>query len=46
MFDTLKRLWIDGKLTADLLQRALNEKGWITQQQYDEIININQEDSA
>ncbi|MBW7475962.1 XkdX family protein [Paenibacillus oenotherae] len=46
MFEYLKRLYDAGKLTADMLQRAVTDKGWITQQQYDEIVNNNQEGSA
>ncbi|MFS1513620.1 XkdX family protein [Chengkuizengella sp. SCS-71B] len=37
MFDTLKRLYDTGKLNAAGLQNAIS-KGWITQEQYNQII--------
>lgn len=46
VYEALKRLYDTGKLTEDMLQRALNEKSWITQEQYNDIINTNQEGSA
>lgn len=36
MFDTLKRLYDSGKLTKDMLGRAIG-KSWITAEQYKEI---------
>ena len=36
MFETLKRLYDNGKLTSDGLNNAV-AKGWITQAQADEI---------
>ena len=37
MYDTLTRLYTEGKLTEAGLQNAVT-KGWITQEQMDEII--------
>ena len=39
MFDTLKRLYSDGKLTDTGLENAV-AKGWITQEQADEIKGV------
>lgn len=36
MFESLTRLWLKGKLTVELLQRAV-DKAWITADQADEI---------
>ena len=36
MFETLKRLYVEGKLTGDGLASAL-DKRWITQEQLEEI---------
>lgn len=38
MFETLKRLWNEGKLTEEKLNNAV-AKGWITEEQRQEIIN-------
>lgn len=37
MYETLKRLWLEGKLTDKNLQNAVS-KGWITEEQMIEII--------
>lgn len=37
MFERLKRLYNEGKLTAEDLEKAV-EKGWITEEQKEEII--------
>lgn len=37
MFNRLKKLYDAGKITEDGLQKAV-EKGWITQEEYDEIL--------
>ena len=39
MFETLKRLYSDGKLTNTGLENAV-AKGWITQEQADEIKGV------
>lgn len=39
MFETLKRLWNEGKLTEEKLNNAVI-KGWITEEQKQEIIII------
>lgn len=36
MYESLKRNWQAGKLTAELLQRAV-DRGWITAEQANEI---------
>lgn len=36
MFETLKRLFDEGKLDADGLSRAV-EKGWITEEEFEAI---------
>lgn len=38
MFETLKRLYLEGKLTVDGLENAV-AKGWITEEQKQEITN-------
>ena len=38
MYETLKRLYLDEKITAEGLQKAV-AKGWITQDEYNQIIN-------
>ena len=38
MFERLKRLYADGKITQEGINNAV-AKGWITQEQADEIIN-------
>jgi hypothetical protein len=42
MFETLKRLWIEGTLTEEKLDNAVL-KGWIDEQQEQEIIILEQE---
>ncbi len=37
MFERLKRLYQEGKLTKAQLQKAV-DKGWITKEQYKEIV--------
>ena len=39
MFETLKRLYNEGKLTSDDLQNAISF-GWITQEQFEEIVGV------
>lgn len=38
MFERLRRLYVTGKLTKENLHNAI-ELGWITEEQYQEIIN-------
>ena len=38
MFERLKRLYQEGKITKDELHKAV-DKGWITEEQYKEIID-------
>ena len=38
MFERLKRLYTDGKITQEGINNAVT-KGWITQEQANEIIN-------
>lgn len=38
MYERLKRLYLEGKLTKEQLHNAV-DKGWITEEQYQEIIN-------
>jgi len=38
MFETLKRLFDTGKLNEQGLQNAIS-KGWITEEQYNQIVN-------
>lgn len=40
MFETLKRLWNEGRLKEDGLRKAVDEKKWITPEQFTEISNI------
>ena len=37
MYNTLLRMWINGKITEAKLQKAVT-LGWITQEQYETII--------
>ena len=37
MFDRLKKLYDEGRITTEGLQKAVT-KGWITQEEYDYII--------
>lgn len=37
MYETLKRLYQEGKLSSEGLQNAVT-KGWITQEQYETIV--------
>ena len=39
MFETLKRLWVEGKLTEIKLDSAVS-KGWITSEQKIEIMTL------
>lgn len=39
MFETLKRLWLEGKLTEAKLDNAI-AKGWITAEQKAEIMSL------
>lgn len=38
MYERLKRLYLDGKLTKEQLEKAV-EKGWITKEQMKGILN-------
>lgn len=42
MFERLKRLYNEGKIDAEALEKAV-EKGWITEEQKNEIIGENEE---
>lgn len=44
MYDRLKRLYLEGKLTQEQLHRAV-DNGWITEEQYQEIIGLQKVDS-
>jgi len=39
MFETLLRLWQDGKLTEEKLSNAV-AKGWITEEEKDKIMSM------
>ena len=40
MYERIKKLYLEGKLNDDGLDNAL-KRGWITQEQYDEIKGVN-----
>jgi len=40
MFSSLKRLWDAGKIDEAALRKAVDEKGWITPEQFTEISKI------
>lgn len=40
MFDSLKRLWVTGKLDETALRKAVDEKKWITPDQFTDISGI------
>ena len=42
MYERLKRLYNEGKIDEEGLQRAV-DKGWITEEQREEIIRSNEE---
>ena len=40
MYERIKKLYLEGKLNDEGLDNAL-KRGWITQEQYDEIKGVN-----
>lgn len=44
MFERLKRLYQSGQLTKEAIKVAIN-KGWINEEQAEQILNLSQEDT-